>query len=335
LTMRHGPPRLGLRLGETLATHAGLLASPQTLFSCLAGTDRMHIIYVDESGTPEPEPNSRHFVMAGVAIPLPTWKVKDAEVRALLQRSRLPGVELHSAWMARRYPEQERVADFDRLSDDDRRRIVKVERKKDLAKASLQGDIAVRSLRKNYAKTEAYVHLTHDERVRVLRSVADAVAAWGDARLFGEAQLKSALSRDGRERAREFALEQLTTRFNMYLGNVHGSDALGIIVHDQNQATSVKLTGVFRMWHQAGTRFMEIPHVAETPLFVDSSLTVMVQIADLISYATRRFFDNGDVDLFDRIYSRYDRNPAKLLVGLRHFTAKEPCVCRVCIDHGR
>ena len=44
----------------------------------------------------------------------------------------------------------------------------------------------------------------------------------------------------------------------------------------------------------------------------------MVQVADLVAYATRRFFDNGETDLFDRFYSRYDRTPGGLLVGLRH-----------------
>jgi len=274
-------------------------------------------------------------VIAALAIPLRTWKARDTELRTLLQQHRLAGVELHTAWMARRYPEQERIPAFAGFTDDDRRKAVTTERKKDLAKAALQGDAAVRGLRKNYTKTAAYTHLTHAERIAVLRSVADAVATWEDARLFGDAHLKSVLSPDQRIRSREFALEQITTRFNTYLRNVHGPDALGIMVHDQHQAESVKLTGVFRKWHDTGTAFTAIPHLAETPLFVDSSLTVMVQVADLGSYATRRFLDFGEADLFDRIYARYDRTPAGLLVGLRHFTAKAPCNCRVCVDHGR
>lgn len=295
----------------------------------------MHIIYVDESGTPALEPNSKHFVIAGLAMPLRAWKARDAQLRALLRRNRLAGVELHSAWMARLYPEQQRIAEFGRAPDDERRRLMTVERKKDLAKAALRGDVAVRGLRKNYAKTAAYIHLTHAERVTALRSVADALAGWEDARLFGDAHLKNALSTEQRARSREFALEQVTSRFNTYLANVQGPDALGIMVHDQHQAESLKLTSLFRAWHEGGTAFTAIPHLAETPLFVDSSLTLMVQVADLVAYATRRFFDNGETDLFDRFYSRYDRTPGGLLVGLRHFTARTPCACRVCLDHGR
>ena len=237
--------------------------------------------------------------------------------------------------MARLYPEQQRIAEFGRVPDEERRRLMTVERRKDLAKAALRGDVAVRGLRKNYAKTAAYIHLTHAERVTALRSVADALAGWEDARLFGDAHLKNALNTEQRARSREFALEQVTSRFNTYLANVQGPDALGIMVHDQHQAESLKLTSLFRAWHEGGTAFTAIPHLAETPLFVDSSLTLMVQVADLVAYATRRFFDNGETDLFHRFYPRYDRTPGGLLVGLRHFTAKTPCACRVCLDHGR
>lgn len=295
----------------------------------------MFVIYVDESGTPETEARSKHFVIAGVAIPLSSWKRCDAELRGLLARHRLGGAEIRAAWMARLYPEQERIPAFEALSDDQRRSLVNVERKKDLGKAALSGEAGVRSLRRNYEKTNAYLHLSRSERMETLRALADAVGSWPDVRLFADAQLKSVFTPEWREKAREHGLEQVTTRFNAYLGNVHGPGALSLLVHDQHQAASTRLTALFRGWHESGTRYTSIPHIAETPLFVDSALTVMVQVADLVAYATRRFFDKAEADLFDRFYSRFDRRPAGTLVGLRHFTAKTACSCRVCLDHGR
>ncbi len=295
----------------------------------------MHVIYVDESGTPELDPNSDHFVIAGLSIPLREWKAHDAQLRKLLNARRLGTAEIHTAFMARRYPEQQRIPGFAVLSDDKRREAVTIERKKDLAKAALKGDTAVQSLRKNYSKTAAYIHLTHDERIAILRETADALAGWDDARLFGDAHSKTTISADQRLRSREFGLEQVTTRFNAYLENVHGADALSLMIHDQHQAESTKLTELFRKWHRDGTSYTKIPHIAETPLFVDSSLTAMIQVVDLVAYAVRRFFDRGDTDLFNRIYGRFDRTPAGVLVGLRHYTAKSPCTCRVCKDHGR
>ena len=294
----------------------------------------MHIIYVDESGTPDVEPGSFHFVVAGVSMPLALWKERDAALRSLLRSARIPDAEVHAAWMARLYPEQQRLTGFEALNDAARRQAVIVERKKDLAKASLKGEKAVKGLKTNYKKTDAYIHLTHAERMAVLRAIADAVAGWEDVVLFADAHKKDALSSDQRSRSREYALEQVTSRYNKYLNRTTGPSAIAVMVHDQHQAESLNLTALFRRWHREGTTFTKIPHIAETPLFVDSSLTAMVQVADLAAYGTRRFFDKEEGDLFDRIYPRFDRLGAKL-VGLRHYTAKTACTCRVCVDHGR
>jgi hypothetical protein len=94
------------------------------------------------------------------------------------------------------------------------------------------------------------------------------------------------------------------------------------------------ITGAARRYHRDGTKYVAIDRIVETPLFVDSELTLMVQVADLCAYATRRFFENGETDLFDRIYPAFDRVGGKL-VGLRHYTGRQACSCRVCVDHGR
>lgn len=65
-------------------------------------------------------------------------------------------------------------------------------------------------------------------------------------------------------------------------------------------------------------------------------LTSMIQLADLIAYATRRFFENGETDLFDRFYPRFDRLPrGGPVVGIRHFTGSFECHCKVCMDHNQ
>jgi hypothetical protein len=294
----------------------------------------VHIIYVDESGTPTISAEAPHFVVVGLSIPLQKWKEHDQQLREILTEHRLGSAEVHTAWMARRYREQERIDGFAALSEKARRDAMVVERKKELAKASLNSTALVSSLRKTFKKTEEYVHLTYDERIAVLRDLADAVGSWDDARLFGDAHRKDCLKPNELAKAREFALEQVTTRFNAYLDNVHGPGALGLMVHDQQQAESTKLNDLFRRWHAKGTTYSAIPHIAETPLFVDSSLTSMVQMADLAAYATRRFFDKAEMDLFSRLYARFDRRLDRL-VGLRHYTAKTSCKCPVCKDHGR
>lgn len=107
----------------------------------------------------------------------------------------------------------------------------------------------------------------------------------------------------------------------------------GLIVQDNNETVAGKLTAMMRKFHSQGTRQMELDHIVETPMFVDSRLTGMVQMADLCAYAVRRYIENGERELFDTIYSRFDR-AGNGLVGARHFQ-QDGCQCRICTDRVR
>jgi len=289
------------------------------------------ICYLDESGTVERSGTS-HFVLLGLAIPASAWKRLDAEVARLKAHHRLQSAELHTAYLLRGYPEQARIAGFGHLSDSDRRAAVLRERKAELAKASLKGTKAVRTLARNMRATEAFVHLTLDERRRFVQEVATTVGAWDEVRLVADAQQKAAHV-GSTDTLFGFAFEQVVDRFHKYLQS-HGADEIGMLVQDNNETAANHLTELMRRFHRQGTKWTWIEQIIETPMFVDSQLTAMVQVADLCAYAVRRFFENNETDLFDRIYGRFDRVAGKV-VGLRHFTGKIPCSCRVCVDHGR
>jgi len=291
-----------------------------------------YILYIDESGDPGANSNNDHFVLVGLAIEATTWKAKDIQLAGIKSRYRLADQEIHTAWAARNYPQQQRIPGFDTLSDADRRNRVLAERRIDIAQAAMRGDKAVRNLLTNFRKSEAYIHLTLAERTSLLRDCADAIGSWADCRIFGDAQMRRAHVGDS-ERIRDFAFEQVVTRFHHFLARVDPTGSLGIVVHDRNETAAKRLTAHMRSYHARGTAFAQIPRVVETPLFVDSQLTSMVQMADLAGFAVRRFLDNQESDLFDRIYSRFDRT--NRLVGLRHFTAAIPCACIICNDHGR
>lgn len=289
----------------------------------------MHICYLDESGTVDRGDASGHFVLVGLAVPAANWKVKDAQIDEIKAKFGLADKEVHTAWMLRDYPEQAAVPDFAQLSPDERRRQARAVRTQNLAKG--RAAKAQRSLVINYKKTADYIHLTRDERRDCIRQLADLIGSWGDARLFAEAQKKSALK--NREGDFDEAFEQVVTRFNTFLRNIGGSN--GLLVQDNNETMAKRLTSQMRRYHREGTTWAkDIQFVVETPLFVDSSLTSMVQLADLCAYAIRRFFDNGEEDLLQRILSAFDRNGEKL-VGARHYTRAEACDCRICVEHGR
>jgi hypothetical protein len=291
----------------------------------------MYICYLDESGVPQKNAGTTpYFVLLGLAIPARSWRDKDAEIATVLDQHNLYG-EVHTAWMARKYPEQERIPNFTSLAPGERRRKVQTERKVDIAKAALRGKRAVQMQAKNYAKTDAYIHLTYAERLSLLRAIADKVGSWDDAFLFADAERKAANAGDENS-ILEHSFQQVVTRFHTHL--VREQAELGILVQDQNETAARRLTALARKYHAKGTAYARMDRLVETPLFVDSKLTSMVQLADLCAYAVRRYFENGETDLFDRIYPRFDRVGVRV-VGIRHYTGRQRCDCRVCLDHGR
>jgi hypothetical protein len=130
------------------------------------------------------------------------------------------------------------------------------------------------------------------------------------------------------------AFEQVVSRFEQYLrytGSGSTGRNFGLLIHDNNETVAKKHTTMMKRFHQNGTLWTQVENIIETPLFVDSQLTSMVQIADLCSYALRRYLENGEVELFDPIFERADRKD-DTVVGVRHFTDPS-CRCRICHAH--
>ncbi len=295
----------------------------------------MFVCYLDESGVPE-NAGTPYFVLVGLAIEAQRWKTIETEISSLKAAYGLQGQEIHTAWMARRFTEQERIPDFDLLPCEGRRREVEQRRMQHLLRLAASGTRKqLDAAKKNYRKTAGYVHLTRDERLELIRQLADTVAGWQDSRLFAEVIDKQVVYAQPNLRLPpfEFAFTELIQRYEYFLrhrGHFLGQELLGFIVQDNNETVARRLTEMMIRFHREGTRWTDIDHIFETPLFVNSELTSMVQMADLCGYAIRRYYENGEADLFERIYQRFDRTPQGV-VGIRHFTAPG-CSCRVCSD---
>jgi hypothetical protein len=296
----------------------------------------MYLCYVDESGTSDIPGNTSHFVLAALSIPIWHWSSADRGVSAILARYGLEDQEFHTAWILRKYLEQSRIPDFDFLNFAQRRTAVERERNARLLK--LQGanqSKMYRQVKKTYAHENAYVHLTLAERRQLVTEIADCVAGWGYARLFAECIDKIYFDpvRTGRT-IDEQAFEQIVSRFEQFIVSTDepGQDRkYGVLVHDNNQTVARKHTELMRRFHRTGTLWTRIERLIETPLFVDSELTRMVQIADLCSYALRRYLENHETDLFNRIFLRAHRIQNRV-VGVRHYTGAA-CICDICRAH--
>ncbi len=295
----------------------------------------MHLCYLDESGTIGTSTGeTSHFVLASISIPIWHWRDADREISQVLEAYGLANAELHTAWMLRKYLEQSRIPEFEQLNAADRRKAVNRRRKSDLGRMSGPANNARRKrAHKLFRKTEAHVHLTWEERRKAVLEVAQTVSQWGFARLFAECVDKShfdpALSRRSID---EQAFEQVVSRFEKFLQNQKStSDAYGLLMHDNNETVARRHTRMMRSFHAVGTLWTDVDHIMETPMFVDSELTRMVQIADLCAYALRRYLENSESELFRSIFQRADR-VGDVAMGVRHFSPPS-CDCEICSAH--
>jgi hypothetical protein len=297
----------------------------------------MYICYIDESGTSDVPGTSTHFILAGVSIPIEFWRDADQEISKIMARYELENQELHTAWVARKYLEQSRIPNFENLETVARRSAVRRERTKELLRLQKASKSKpYNQTKKNFAQSDAYVHLTFEERLNLLEEIASAISGWSCARLFAECIDKTYFDseRTGRT-VGEQAFEQVVSRFQQYLAKTPKQEGIsktfGVLVHDNNQNIAKKHTALMRQFHEKGTLWTSVSNIIETPLFVDSSLTRMVQIADLCSYALRRYLENSEVSLFNKVFSRADMSGGKT-VGTRHFT-NNSCRCKICCSH--
>lgn len=265
-------------------------------------------------------------------MPIAEWTQADQSVTRVLAQYGLAEAEVHTAWLLRRLIEQEKIPNFSKLDHAQRRSAVERYRAGELLRLQKTSHKAYNQAKKNYRHTHDYVHLTAAERREAVMAVADVVSSWDFAVLFAEAinKLHFDEARTGRT-VSEQAFEQLVTRFEHFLKKDNPEATLGVLVHDNNQTVAKKHTDMMRDFHLIGTLWAKIRQIAETPLFVDSRLTRMIQMADLCSYAMRRYVENGELELFERIFKRGHTYKEKV-VGVRHFTARD-CVCIICAGH--
>jgi hypothetical protein len=104
-----------------------------------------------------------------------------------------------------------------------------------------------------------------------------------------------------------------------------------MLIHDNNDTVSKKHTELMKHFHKEGTLWTSVKNIIETPLFVDSQLTSMIQLADVCSYPIRRYVEKDEDELFDEIFKIADKKNSKV-VGVRHFT-DPTCQCKICQSH--
>lgn len=306
----------------------------------------MYFCYIDESGTPEVPGTTSHYVLVGLAIPVEKWRICERDINQIKQKYNLGDSEIHTGWILRKYPEQNRINDFNNLSYSQRRYEVEKYRRGELIR--LQGipslNKQLKQVKKNFNQTNPYIHLTYKERTDLIHEIANKIASWSFSRLFSECIDK--VHFDPSIAARpidEQAFEQIVSRCEKFVAKVNENNKVKMpaganpvkrhccLIYDNNQTVSKRYTELMRSFHKHGTLWTEIKNIIETPFFVDSALTSMVQMADVCAYAIRRYLENQEEELFNEVFKRADRK-GLLSVGVRHFVDGS-CKCKICLSH--
>ena len=129
----------------------------------------------------------------------------------------------------------------------------------------------------------------------------------------------------------EYAFEEICSRFDRFLARHHsrGNTQRGLIILDKSsyETSLQQLAQDFRLM---GHRWGQLYNLMEVPLFVDSKATRMIQYADLVAHAMRRYYERGESTYFDLFSQRLD-TVGGVVHGLTHFKPPaEPCVCMAC-----
>jgi len=167
-----------------------------------------------------------------------------------------------------------------------------------------------------------------EDRLKAYRDALGILATSRHVRLFGAAIYKAAVSPGD---PMEYAFEQLCNRFDRFLGRLHRNKDTqrGLIILDES-SYETSLQSLAREFRTDGHRWGQLYNLSDVPLFVNSKATRLIQFADLIAYAVRRYYEKGDSSLFDIISGRFDAEGG-VLHGLVHYVPiNSGCNCHAC-----
>lgn len=147
------------------------------------------------------------------------------------------------------------------------------------------------------------------ERLRAIQDalgVVKARHAKGGVTLFGVVVRKAALS--GQADPVEYAFEQLSKRFDLFLQRLHQKHAdtqRGLMLFDKS-STELRIQTLAREFKYLGHTWGRTRNYAEVPVFLDSKASRLIQLADLVAFALFRLHEHQDSSFYDVIKDCFD-----------------------------
>lgn len=177
---------------------------------------------------------------------------------------------------------------------------------------------------------EPWASLPRNSRIDILKRVYAYIADQSVC-LFGVAMHKASFKSIN---PIQRTCEELSGHFDAALARLEADKGrekqLGLMIFDEsNHARTLHV--LLSQYRTTGARFGRVKHIAEVPMFADSKLTRVLQIADFVAYAIFRRYERGDSSFLDMIIHKFDEGQGRLH-GLVHLiTDYKGCYCPACV----
>ena len=104
-------------------------------------------------------------------------------------------------------------------------------------------------------------------------------------------------------------LEEIVNRYHLYLQRHR---TMGMIVSDAStDGFDSNIRNTYEYFRERGTRFVKLNRIIDTIFFTPSETVIGIQIADFVSYALKRSYENSDSGVFSKIKTKFDHHNGK------------------------
>ncbi len=106
----------------------------------------------------------------------------------------------------------------------------------------------------------------------------------------------------------ESSFEQVSSRFDMFLKRCYRKNnqrQRGLMILDKS-STEIQIQNLSRSFKFDGHTWGQLKNFSEVPLFIDSKASKLMQLADMIAFALKRYYANDDDILFNEIKECFD-----------------------------
>jgi len=180
-------------------------------------------------------------------------------------------------------------------------------------------------------RVEPWNRMSREEAQGVIKAVLDILRqSYDSAKAFACAVHKASFP--GQD-PMELAFEDICSRFDIYLRRLRGAgeQQRGLLILDESTHETT-LQAMARNFRTLGTRWGVIRSLADTPFFVNSRASRVVQLADHVAYAVFRRYNAHDAQYFDVMASKLDCVDG-VVHGLVHKRLNNPnCMCVACLS---